>query len=95
MDILEKHLSKWDINQMESYSSSKFMREFVTCVKPTSELNATWTCIDGAYERYCEEDPAYEYKVMNVPKIPNMWKKHIFESMNNGHTLYLSKTIKK
>lgn len=67
------------------------MKEYITCVKPKGDQTAKWSCMEGAYERFCDEDPEYEYKIMNVYKYPQMFKKTVFERWNSGHTLYLSK----
>lgn len=108
MDLLNKHLKQDDINGYESYSHNSSLKEYVTCVTP--RLNAMeksasylydtrWHCMEGAYERFCDIDPTYDYKIVSVYKLPQTIKKKLFEFNNKDHVLYLQepwrKSIKK
>jgi hypothetical protein len=90
MDLLQKHLNQWDIKHIETYSSDSFMKEYVTCVRPREDKNESWSCMLGAYERFCDEDPEYRYKVMKITKYPGPLKKQAFEFFNKDHTLFLN-----
>lgn len=89
MDLLHKHLQNEDIQYRETYSHSSFLKEYVTCVKPKNDTTAKWSCMEGAYEPFCDHDPSYEYKVMSVYTYPYGMKKSIFERNNKDHTLFL------
>jgi hypothetical protein len=87
MEYIQRHLNQDDIQGAQTYRSTNPFFEYVTCVRanPKSE----WTCIPGAYERFCEEDPAYSYKIHHVHKFPTFTlKKFMFESQFKNHTLF-------
>lgn len=86
MELVQKHLNQSDILGSQTYRSNNPFFEYVTCVKGKGQQD--WTCILGAYERFCEEDPAYDYRVHHVHKIPTFYaKKKMFESQFKNHSL--------
>lgn len=87
MEFMERHLKQDDIQGSQSYRSDNPFFEYVTCVKGNGK--SEWTCIPGAYERFCEEDPNYSYKIYHVHKFPTfVMKKFMFESQFKNHSLF-------
>lgn len=86
MEYIERHLNQSDIQRAQSYRSTNPFFEYVTCVKGKGESG--WTCIQGAFERFCEEDPSYDYKIHHIHKIPTLYaKKKMFEMQFKNHRL--------
>lgn len=98
MDLLNKHLKQYDINGYETYVHNSSLKEYVTCVKPRLNANQKsasylyedkWHCMEDAYERFCDIDSSYDYKIIPIYKMPMSLKKKLFEFNHKDHTLYV------
>ena len=86
MEQIKKHLRADDIQEV---GHSTWYKEYFTCVQKLNEDK--WTCIEGMYDRYygLGQNEKYDYKHIEACKVPNMFKKQIFEIKNKNHTLIM------
>jgi hypothetical protein len=92
MEFIKKHLNQLDIQGLETYICSNDLKEYITCVKGHNSKMDTWTCIEGAYERYCDTDIDYDYKIIYTYKVPHAIKPLIFEKLYPDHKLIIDYT---